>query len=326
MKVAVTGASGHVGNNLCRALIERGFSVKALIHRDGSSLANLNLFRLHADVLDVASLEKAFFDVDAVFHLAAKISIDGDPDGSVMRVNVEGTRNVVQACINCKVKRLVYFSACHVFDQEPLDEELDERRNFVGAKAFPYERSKVEAEKEVYKGIEKGLDAVLVHPTSIIGPYDYKPSLLGKALVYLYNCRLASIVSGGFDWVDARDVAHASIDALEKGKKGERYLLSGTWTTAKQLSEIVEKITGKKAPTHTAPVWLTKLMLPLAKFYSKLSHSPTLYTKEALNVLIKSNPHIKSKKARKELGYAPRPLETTIRDTYDWFKERGRIY
>jgi dihydroflavonol-4-reductase len=325
-RVAVTGASGHMGNNLCRALIEKGFEVKALIHRDGSSLENLKLFRLHADVLDIASLEKAFADVDAVFHLAGKISIEGDPDGSVMRVNVEGTKNVVEACLRCGVKRLVYFSASHVFQQEPLDEELDERRGFVGANAFPYERSKFQAELEVFKGIERGLDAVLVNPTSIIGPYDYKPSLLGKALIDLYNRRLSSIAPGGFDWVDARDVAHASIMALEKGKKGERYLLSGTWTTAKDLTVIAAEITGKKAPKFTAPVWLAKFALPFSKLYGKLSHSPPLYTKEALKVLLESNPNIKSRKARKELDYVPRPLNETVKDTYAWFKGRGRIY
>jgi dihydroflavonol-4-reductase len=326
MKIAVTGASGHIGNNLCRALVESGYEVIALIHLDGSSLGNLRLFRVHADVLDPASLRAAFQDVDVVYHLAAKISIEGDPGGAVMRVNVEGTRNVVEACLASGVKRLIHFSASHVFQQDPHDEELDERRSFVQEGAFPYERSKFLAELEVLKGVKAGLNAVILNPTSVLGPYDYKPSLLGKALIDLYNGGIPSVVPGGFDWIDVRDVVTTSIAALEKGKSGERYLISGTWKTTRELAAIMEEVTGKRAPKYISPLWLAKLAVPFSKAMGKLSHTPPLFTKEALSVLSRSNPNVQSRKARKELIHTTRPLCETIRDTYGWYQLRGMIY
>jgi dihydroflavonol-4-reductase len=115
------------------------------------------------------------------------------------------------------------------------------------------------------------------------------------------------------------------VQALKNGKSGERYILSGTWVTTKEFSEMIAKVTGKKPPTFTAPVWLAKAALPATKLYSKLLRSPPVYTKEAIEVLLKSNPKISGRKAKKELGHTPRSLEETVQDTYDWFKKRGVI-
>lgn len=325
MKIAVTGASGYFGNNLCRALIAENYDVRVLIHKNTQALEGLPLTKLHGDILDLSSLKSFFSGVDIVFHLAAKISINGDPDGSVMQTNVEGTRNVVQACLACGVKRLIHVSSIHALEQEPLDVEVDESRPFIGVEGFLHDRSKSLAEREVMKGIEKGLDAVILNPTSLIGPFDYAPSLMGNVLINLYQQRLPSLVQGGFNWVDVRDVVQSALNAIKRGKKGERYLLAGHWKTVKEISEAAAQITGKPAPKFTFPIWFTRACLPLARAYSRLRGIPLFYTEESLDILLRANRNINSSKAQEELGHSPRPLEETLADAYASFRQRGVI-
>lgn len=324
-KIAVTGASGHIGNNLCRTLLEKGFSVRALIHINSNSLERLDIEKVRGDVLDPDSLRKCFEGVDVVFNAAGKISIDGDPDGTVRRVNVEGTKNVVEACLASCVQRLVHFSSIHAMQQQPSNIELDESRPLVGEEGLVHDISKSDADREIFKGIAHGLDAVILTPTAVIGPYDFQFSFMGRALVALYKRKLPTLVAGGFDWVDVRDVAKASIVAMEKGKTGERYLISGMWKTVKELAQLVQEVTGKPAPKFTSPSWLAKMGLPIAKAYSVITHTPMLYTKETLEVLHRCNKNISCSKAKRELAFHPRPLIETIKDTFEWFNHTGVI-
>src|SRR5471030_630312 len=127
MLIAVIGASGLIGNNLCRALLEKGMKVRALVHINSNSLERLDVEKVRGDILDSAGLHKFLKGVDVVFHAAGKISVDGDKDGTVRAVNVTGTKNIVEACLATGVQRLVYFSSIHALQQQP-DEELDENR------------------------------------------------------------------------------------------------------------------------------------------------------------------------------------------------------
>ncbi len=324
MQIAVIGASGLIGNNLCRTLVEKGFKVKALVHVNSNALERLDLEKVRGDILDVAGLRKFLQGVDVVFHAAGKISIDGDKDGSVRAVNVTGTKNVVEACLACEVKRLVYFSSIHALQQQP-EEELDETRALVGAEGLLHDVAKSDAEKEVRKGIAQGLDAIILNPTAAIGPHDFQPSLLGQGLMALYNRKIPTLVDGGFDWVDVRDIAKAAIAAMEKGIPGERYVISGMWKTVKELAFLVQEISGKPAPKFTSPLWLARMSVPLAKAYSFITHTPMLYTQETLEVLLRCNRNISSLKARRELGFYPRPLSETLKDTFDWHKQVGAL-
>jgi dihydroflavonol-4-reductase len=324
MIVAVTGASGHIGNNLCRALLERGFKVKALVHINSNALERLDVEKTRGDILDISSLRKFLEGVDVVFHAAGKISIDGDKDGTVHAVNVSGTKNVVEACLACGVHRLVYVSSIHALQQQPA-EELDETRPLVGENGLVHDRTKSDAEREVMKGIAQGLDAIILNPTAAIGPHDYSPSLLGRGLIALYNRKIPTLIDGGFDWVDVRDIARAAIAAMEHGKAGERYVISGMWKTVKELAMLVQEITGKTAPKFTSPHWLARMGIPLAKAYSFITHTPMLYTHETLEVLLRCNRNISSLKARRELKLYPRPLIETLRDTFEWYKQVGSI-
>ncbi len=323
-RIAVIGASGHIGNNLCRALLQKGFKVKALVHINSNSLEQLDVEKVRGNILETTPLRQFLKNTDIVFHAAGKISIDGDHDGSVRAVNVEGTKNVIESCLISGVEKLIYFSSIHALQQQP-EEELDENRALVEENGFLHDVAKSDAEKEVMKGISQGLDTIILNPTAAIGPYDFKPSLLGQGLIALYNRKLSSLIDGGFDWVDARDIAKAAISAMEKGRSGDRYVISGMWKTVKELSLLVQEITGRPAPKFTSPYWLARMSIPFARAYSLLTHTPMLYTNETLEVLLRCNRNISSLKARRELGLHPRPLSETLRETFEWYKKIGFI-
>ncbi len=324
MMIAVIGASGHIGNNLCRALVEKGYRVKALIHHHSHSLEGLDLIQEKGDILDPHCLCDFLTGCDVVFHAAGKISIDGDKDGSVHTVNVIGTKNIVEACLASGIHKLIYFSSIHAIEQLP-EGPLDESRPLVQSSRLEHDQAKSDAEREVVKGIAQGLDTTIIIPTAAIGPYDFQPSFLGQGLLALYNRQLPTLVDGGFDWVDVRDIAKAAIAAMERGKSGERYVISGMWKTVKDLAYLVEEATGVVPPKFTSPQWLAKMGMPLAKVVSKFTQRPLLYTYETLEVLVRCNRNISSLKARRELGFYPRPLSETLKDTFEWYRQAGVI-
>ena len=175
MNVAVTGAYGHVGANLVRALLDAGHSVRAVDLREGPALAGLDVTFARADVLDVDSLRPAFDGVEVVFHLAAKISIAGDPDGSVRAINVDGVRNAASAALDAGVRRFVHVSSIHAFDcdQPGVIDETSARA--LRPELPAYDRSKAAGEQALRTVIDRGLDAVIANLTGVIGPYDFTP-------------------------------------------------------------------------------------------------------------------------------------------------------
>ena len=184
MTVVVTGAAGHAGANLARALLVEGRPTRALVHTDRKALAGLDVEVVEGDICNFESLVDAFKGADVVYHLAAHISISKADWPLLESVNVIGTRNVVEACRRCGVRRLVYFSSIHTMTREPENGSVDETHPLVESGRYPpYDRSKAAAEKEVRQEIEKGLDAVIISPTALIGPHDYRPSHFGEALL-----------------------------------------------------------------------------------------------------------------------------------------------
>jgi dihydroflavonol-4-reductase len=321
----VTGANGHVGANLVRELRARGRRVRALCRDDTRALAGVAGLELQrAELEDPPSLARALAGASAVFHLAARISIVGEEGGLVERTNVRGTRHVVEACLAAGVRRLVHFSSIHAFEQRPVDDPLDEGRAPAAADAPVYDRTKAAGEREVLRGVARGLDAVIVNPTAILGPHDYKPSRMGAVLLGLCRGEFLALVEGGFDWVDVRDVCAAAIAAEERGRAGERYLLSGRWRSVRELAELVAAAAGTRAPRWSAPIWLAHLGVPFAGLWSRLRGSQPLYTHESLHAL-RSNRCVSHERASRELGYAPRPLGETIADTLAWHRSVGNL-
>lgn len=320
----VTGAAGHVGGNLVRALLAKGRKVRAVVRNDTRALDGLGVEVVRADVLDLDSLVRAFEGAEVVYHLAALISIIGDQGGKVSRTNVEGPRNVVEACLRNKVRRLVHFSSIHCYEQAPANEVLDETRRFVDERAPAYDRSKVGGQREVMAAVSKGLDAVVVNPTAVIGPYDFKPSRMGAVLIAMARGRFPGLVEGGFDWVDVRDVVAGALAAEERGRTGENYLLGGQFRPVKDIAVEVSKVTGAPVPRFVSPLWLAALGAPFAEAWSRMTGGFPLFTRESLKAL-RGNQHVSSAKAQRELGYAARPFEETIRDTLHWFREAGML-
>jgi dihydroflavonol-4-reductase len=325
MNIAVTGANGHVGINLCLALQAKGHFVRALSHNNDFGLKHIKVESFKGDLLNKDSLQSFLVDIDVVVHLAAKISIQGDPDGSVKKINIEGTRNILDISRQCGIKRFIHFSSIHALKQEPLNEVLDELRPIVDSGAFAYDRSKAEGEKMVLAAAGNGFDTIVLCPTAIIGPVDYEPSLIGKAMLELYNHQVPALVPGGYNWVDVRDVVNGCIAAIEKGRSGEKYLLSGQWRSLEDVSSIITKSTGMKTTSVIMPFWVAHLGLPFITGYSKITGRKPLYTKESLQIIKNGNRLISNTKARDELGFNPRSLEDTIKDLFIWFRENGSI-
>lgn len=323
MKVAVTGASGHVGHCLCHQLVEQGFDLKALIHKNENQLAEMGAGIIRGNVLDKQSLIQLFTGVDVVFHLAAQISIDNKHTQQVFETNVTGTQNVIEACKTAGVKKLVHFSTIHTIHSYGPEKPMDETNPLIASSNIAYETSKAEAEKLVAAAANDGLDAVILHPTAVIGPYDFHPSFLGQALIKIYKNQLPMLVPGGYDFVDVRDVAKAAIEAATKCRRGERYILSGEWLSLKELSMEIRKISNQKTPTFLAPTWLAKAGLPFIQGWAKITGQHPLYTAESLEILKSSCKNISNQKAKTELGFRPRPVGETLKDTFAWFKQNN---
>ena len=325
MTVVVTGAGGHLGANLIRLLVEKRRKVRAVVRTDKRALEGMDVEIVQADVLDFPSLLKAFDRAEVVYHLAAVISITGGQEGLVERVNVDGPRNVVKACLKTGVRRLIHFSSIHAHPQEPVNEIMDENRSYVPLDhPISYDRTKAEGERQILKGVKMGLDAVIVNPTGVIGPWDFKPSLMGQMFLDLYHRKLIGLVKGGFNWVDARDVALGAMAAEEKGKSGHKYFLSGHWKTLYELASMAQKVTGINPPSFCVPIWLARVCVPFAMMVCNITGRRHLFTSDSLAAL-RSNRHISYEKANKELGYMPRSIEDTIKAIYDWFKNSERI-
>jgi len=325
MKVAVTGASGHIGSSLVRQLIREGHRVRVLYYQDNRGFEGLPVETIPGSMNDRDVLVRLVTGMDIVFHLAAQISINGKNDKRLLDKNIEGTRNIIEAIHRTGKMRLIHFSSIHALEHEPLDQLMDEHRPLAVTDPIYYTQSKAHSEQIVLEAVANGLDAVILNPTAVIGPFDFKPSLLGQAIVRFYKGRLPALIPGGYDWVDVRDVVQAAISAMKKGETGKRYILSGEWKTIKTLGQLVEQMGGRKIPFIRAPFWLAMVALPLFRLLAWLSGRTPLYTYESLHIIKNGNPTISNSLARKELDYQSRSFEGTVRDTLAWYRENGYL-
>jgi len=322
VKIGITGVTGHVGSNLYPMLVNKGYEIRCLLRNrvEGRTFP----VEVIGDVTNELDVDGFVKGLDVIIHLAAKISIDGDRDGSVRKINFIGTRNVAYACLKHGIKRLVHFGTIHSYDPFPLDQTLDESRK-LAKNGTAYDRSKIEAELVVLQCVAEGLDAVILTPTSIFGPNDYFPSLLGQAIIDIYNGKIPALVPGGYDFVDVRDVASGAILAMEKGKSGEKYLLSGTWLSIKDLAAKIGMIGNVGVTQRVLPTRVLRVLLPFFRLQSFLANKPPLFTGESLKALMESNKFISSKKATDAFGYAKTDINQSIEDTLKWFKTQSSL-
>lgn len=317
----VTGATGHLGNVLVRHLLERGRRVRAVVQPrdDLVALGGLEVERVEADVTDPAALERAFSGGDVVFHLAGLVSITAGQEARLKAVNVDGTRHVVEACRRAGVRRLVYASSVHALE-EPRRGALREAAGF-GCRRGPYGRSKAEASRLVEGAARAGqLDAVLVLPTGVVGPWDFRLSEVGQVIASAGAGRMPVAVAGGYDWVDVRDVAAGLALAAERGRCGESYLVSGEWVSLRELLTHAARAAQVAPPRATVPLALLWPVAALGPLWERATHRRALVTPYALHQLGVGY-RVDDGKARRELGYGSRPIAESVADAWRFLSE-----
>jgi len=318
--IVVTGAAGHVGANLVRTLLAGGQPVRVLVHHDRRALGGLDVETVTGDVEDPDSLCRAFAGADLVYHTAAHISILMSDCDRLVAVNAIGTHNVVEACLQCGVDRLVHFSTVDALEHDPTGKPLDESRPLVHSHRYPpYARSKAVADRQVRRGLARGLDAVTLYPSAIIGPYDYRLGFPNAGLLAICKGSLWALIDGGFDWVDVRDVVAGAVQAATRAPAGGRYILSGHWASLRDLAVLANQVNGVKVPRLVLPMWVARLGAPFVAVGSLLVGKRPLYTSAALQPL-RGKHHSSHTRATRDLDYHPRPLKETIVDTWRWFE------
>ena len=326
--IVVTGATGHVGNVLVRELCEQGKAVRAMVlpGEDYSALDGLDVEIVEGNVLCPLELERAFAGAQVVFHLASMISILPGRDERLWQVNVQGTRNVLDAVKKMGVGRLVYTSSIHALTRIPDGVVIDEQIPFdPDTKISDYDRSKATASLEVLQVVRKeGLDAVVICPTGIIGPYDFRLSEMGRLIVDAMRRRLNFSVEGAFDFVDVRDVARGHILAAEHGRKGEVYILSGERTKIFNLVKMVQDLAGIRSWVVNVPFRLADFFARFTPLLSRISLHTPRFTQYSLQT-VRDNSVISSAKAGRELGYQPRALRESLADTVSWWIQQFRV-
>lgn len=325
----VTGAAGHLGSTVVRALLARGETVRGLILPGETSPLPDGCRPFSGDVCAPMSLIPFFHHTSeeslVVIHCAGVVSISSHFDKKVYDVNVLGTRNLLALCRQFQVQKLVYVSSVHAIPEKPQGETITETDTFDPHKVKGlYAQTKAQATKLVLEAAEQGLPACVVHPSGILGPYDVGHGHL-TALVRDY-CRhqLTAGVKGGYDFVDVRDVAAGILACCDKGKPGSCYILSGQYSSVRRLLDTLSRVSGQKPIRTYLPLWFAKLTAPLSELYYKLRREPPLYTAYSLYTL-SSNACFSHEKATKAFGYHPRPLEETLQDTVQWLRGHGKI-
>lgn len=325
--IGVIGATGHLGNVLTRKLIKQGFRVRAIIPEweDIAPIRDEKVDIVRADITNLSSINSAIMGLEYIFHCAGVISISGSNKRLMYKVNVEGTKNVIEACIKNKVKRLIYTSSVHALVEPPKRDIIDEACKIDPNKVYgDYAKTKALATINVLEATKRDLDAVVLCPSGIIGPFDFKISEMGQLILDFVNRRLKAYIDGAYNFTDVRDVAVGHIEAMKRGRCGEIYILGGEIISVYEILEILESITSIKKPKIKIPYWLAYITSPFTPIYYNIVKTKPLFTTYSITVL-RSNAHISSEKAIKELGYSYRPIKESIKDAYLWFKSQKRV-
>lgn len=321
----ITGAEGFIGSNLVRELLDLRWRVIAL-HRPAAPLTRLNNLDVELRACDVtvqSDLKSAIpYEADALFHLAADLRITHARSSRQTEVNVEGTRNVLQAAIEKRCRRFLLSSSMGSFGLH--DHRIDEKTvSNAMTCPIPYFRSKYLAEAEVDKAIGKGLDAVIVNPTNVVGPRD-TINMPATYIRLIHNRRMPVIGQGAASFCHVREVARAMIACIELGRTGERYLLGGADATFVELGHLIERFVGGRAPRIVLPPWMFKFSAEVVSAYARLRGGHTFFTPE-IALVISSTMLVDCSKAVRELDYKVVSLEEMFRDEVAWLQANGML-
>lgn len=328
----VTGASGFLGNNIIRMLEhDDNAEVRAFV-LNGESISSLNNLKCsiyYGDVTKADTLNSVFEgsgDAEIfVIHCAAVVYIKSKYNSRVYDVNVNGTKNIVDKVLEYNAK-LIYVSSVHAIPEKSDGNLISEVSifnpdNVVGL----YAKTKAEAARYVMDSVkDKGLNACIVHPSGILGPYDFSNSHLTALVREIVRGKLPMCVKGGYDFVDVRDVAKGIIMACDKGKMGECYIMSGEFVSIKKLADLVCDVVGRKRIKVVLPIMIAKIVAPFYEMYYNVKGKTPLFTKYSLYTL-SSNSNFSNEKAKRDLGFVTRDITDTVKDMVMWilgdFKE-----
>ena len=320
-RIAVTGGSGHLGACIIQVLLNHGKSVQALYHTYKPLTEHKNLSWVQGNITRPETLEGFIENSQILIHCAGLISVNKKNKNQVYSINVDGTENIIQYCLKYKV-RLIYISSSTAVHEKPSNEIFNEKRAYKTEIDFTYAWSKAKAEQNVLKAVkENNLDALIIRPTAIVGPPDFRPSLFGQTIWNLANNKIPAISTGGYNVVDVRDLSQTTIHSISKGKKGEVYLVGGHYISIRDIAKLVNH--KKFLPCISVDFLI--VLLPLINLFAKLYPLKWPITKESLITLKYAPKKVDSSKAIENLGHKIRPTSETIIDLIHWFKKENEI-
>jgi dihydroflavonol-4-reductase len=330
MKAFVTGATGLLGNNLVRALVAEGHTVRALVRSESKArplLGDTGAELIRGDMENVAAFADALAGCEVVFHTAAYFREyygAGDHWPKLEAINVRGTLALAEAAHARGVRRLINTNSSGTIgfgpDGRPGDENTPPAP--IAAENLYFKSKVVAAERLLALAAHIGLDVVQVLPGWMFGPWDAAPTGSGRLVLDFLAGALPAILPGGMNAVDARDVAEGMIRAAEQGRSGEKYILAGNFVTLADVSGALARVTGLPAPRLRIPYPIAWTYASLAQTWARITGGQTLVTVAAVRML-QARLRVTSAKAERELGWRHRPLDETLRDEVDWFRSHG---
>ncbi len=322
--VCLTGATGHVGYAILMELQKHeDKNVRILIRKNVDIFDGLRCEKHKGDITDYESLLRAFEGCDIVYHVAGCVEIKPGNEDFVYNVNVNGTKNVLRACRKVGVKKLVYMSSVDTYVPLPGNEVMHEVYHYdPDALEGTYAKTKAEATQLVLDANGRGgVETVVCQPSACMGPYDFKVSSVGSMIrMFSKGAFPITMTFGGYNFVDVRDVAAGTVAAGDKAPGGEVYILCNTSVTVDEFLRLLSAASGNAAPKIKLGKGVIDFAAPIMERYYKAMNKPAIFTRYAVRKLC-SNCNFSYEKAARELGYSPRPLEESLKDTLAWIKE-----
>lgn len=317
----VTGASGFLGWHVARVLLERGYSVRALV-RPGSRVDSLDVETVTGDLRDPDSLQRAVSGCGLLFHAAADYRLWAKYPSDLYRSNVEGTRNLLESARKAGVERVVYTSTvgCIGIPSPGVGDET--MPVTLAGMAGDYKRSKFQAEQVALQFAREGFPVVIVNPTAPIGDHDVKPTPTGKIVLDFLKGNMPAFIDTGLNVVDVRDTAEGHWLACERGKVGERYILGSENLTLAQILQTLARLTNRKAPTIRLPYTVAWCAGACSTAWANLTGTPPRVPLDGVRMARKKM-WVTHEKARRELGFHPGPAEQALSRAVEWFQGPG---
>jgi dihydroflavonol-4-reductase len=328
----LTGAAGFLGSNICRQLVNNGKTVRALVLKGDKAAAFIpeGVQKVEGDLCSEEDI-RAFFDVEDdtdvyVIHCASIVTVNPEFNPKVMAVNVGGTENILNACRDCKgFRKLVYVGSTGAIPTLPKGTVHKEIRRFAPEAVYDcYSKSKAEASNLVLDAAAEGLNACIVMPTGILGPNDKSFSTTTSTVIRILKGEMSMGIAGSFNMADVRDLASGVIAAIEKGRRGETYILGNNVVSFKEFAEILHEESGCPKIHFFLPCGFARKIAARMEAKARKTGSKPLLTTYSIDVLDKNNAYDSSKAAR-ELGYRCRPYKDTIRDEVKWLQDQRML-